>query len=283
MKKIIALVLSVLMLACCLTSCGAKVKTLDDIKKAGKLVVYTEAGFAPFEFVSGGKVVGVDIAICEEIAKKIGVELEVVDVNFDTIIGAIKSGKCDIGAAGITITEERKQEVTFSDSYTTSKQYIVCLATDKDGMKLEDLAGKKIGVQQGTTSDFICTDEINGTDNDDGSHTKGKLEGTGATVTAYQNPNLAAVALQGGKIDIVVTDKLPAEMIAANSTNSSAPLKCYELVYADGSVTDESYGIAMAKGNDELCALINEVIKDLTASGKIDEFIVHFSNEVTAD
>ena len=280
MKKIIALVLSVIMLACCLTSCGAKTRSLDDIKKSGKLVLYTEAGFAPFEFISGGKVVGVDIAICEEIAKEIGVELEVHDVNFDTIIGAIKSGKCDIGAAGMTITEERKEEVDFSIPYTTSKQYIVCFATDKDDMKLEDLAGKKIGVQLGTTSDFICSDEVSGTDDDDGNHTKGKLEGTGAEVVTYQNPNLAAVALKENKIDVVVTDKLPAEMIAANS---DGVLKCYELIYADGSVTDESYGIAMAKGNKELLDLINDIVNKLIASGKIDEFIVHFSNEVTAD
>lgn len=282
MKKIITLVIAAAMLisvALLGTGCSKGVRTLDDIKASGKLYVYTEAGFAPFEFISGGKVAGVDVAICEEIAKSIGVELVVTDVKFDSIIGAIKSGKCDMGAAGITITDERKEEVDFSEKYTTSKQYIVVLAENTTVSTLGTMAGLKIGVQQGTTSDFLISDEVNGTDNDDGTHNKGALEGTGAEVSSYESPNAVVPLLKSGKIDVLVTDKLPAEMIVANNSE----LKCFELLYDDGGVTDESYGIAVAKGNSELLAEINKVIAKLIEDGKIDEYIVYYSTEVKAD
>lgn len=282
MKKTFSLILALLMVTAlfAFTGCSGKNdQTLDGIKKAGKLVVYTEAGFAPFEFISNNKVVGVDIAICEEIAKEIGVELEVKDVAFNTILGAIESGKAAIGAAGITITDERKEQVDFSISYTTSKQYIVVKA-DSTIASYADLAGKKIGVQLGTSSDFIITDAINGTTDDDGNHVKGDFEGSGATVSTYANPNLAAVNLKDNKLDAVVTDKLPAELIVQNSDGA---YKCFELVYPDGSLTDESYGLCVAKSNKELLEVINKVLNKLIAEGKIDQFIVKYSTEVTAD
>lgn len=280
MKKFISLILAVVMVTAlfALTSCGKKTdQTLAGIKEAGELVVYTEAGFAPFEFIYEGKVVGVDIAICEEIAKALDVKLVVKDVAFNTILGAIESGKCAIGAAGITITEERKDQVDFSIAYTTSKQYIV-VKTDSEIDSYDDLAGKKIGVQLGTSSDFLISDAINGTEDDEGNHVKGDFEDTGATVSTYANPNLAAVNLDGNKLDAVVTDKLPAEMIVANSNGA---YRCFEVVFADGSLTDESYGLCVAKGNTELLAEINKVLTTLIESGKIDEYIVEYSNLVT--
>ena len=282
MKKIVSLIIAAVMLVSVLSlaSCGGKKgQTLDDIKKSGELVVYTEAGFAPFEFISNGEVVGVDIAICEEIAKEIGVKLVVKDVAFNTILGAIESGKAAIGAAGITITDERKDQVDFSIPYTTSKQFIVVKA-DSDIASYADLAGKKIGVQLGTTSDFIITDAINGTEDEDGNHVKGDFEGTGATVSTYANPNLAAVNLEGGKLDAVVTDKLPAELIV---NNSNGAYKLFELIFPDGSLTDETYGLCVAKGNTELLEVINNVLKKLIENGDIDKYIVKYSTEVTAD
>ena len=280
MKKIISLVLAVLMLTCVLASCGAKNgQTLDDIKKSGELVVYTEAGFAPFEFIYNNEVVGVDIAICEEIAKEIGVKLVVKDVAFNTILGAIESGKAAIGAAGITITPERAEQVDFSMPYTTSKQFIV-VKTDSAINSYADLAGKKIGVQLGTSSDFIISDAINGTEDDDGNHVAGDFEGTGATVSTYANPNLAAVNLEGDKLDAVVTDSLPAQLIVANSNGA---YRCFELIYPDGSLTDETYGLCVAKGNTELLEVINNVLAELIETGKIEEFIIYYSTEVTAD
>ncbi|MBQ7125166.1 MAG: transporter substrate-binding domain-containing protein [Clostridia bacterium] len=282
MKKILTLILATLLVVStfAFTGCSSKNdQSLEGIKKAGKLVIYTEAGFAPFEFLSNGKVVGVDVAICEEIAKEIGVELVVKDVAFNTILGAIESGKCAIGAAGITITDERKEQVDFSIPYTTSKQYIV-VKTDSEIASYADLAGKKIGVQLGTSSDFLITDAINGTEDDNGNHVKGDLEDTGAEVFTYANPNLAAENLGNGKLAAVVTDKLPAELIVANSNGA---YKCFELVFEDGSLTDETYGLCVAKGNTELLEVINKVLEDLIESGEIDNYIEYYSTEVTAD
>ncbi|MBE7066233.1 MAG: transporter substrate-binding domain-containing protein [Ruminococcaceae bacterium] len=272
MKKIIAAVLClVLVLACVgMTSCksAAEKQSVDAIKKAGVLTMYTNAEFPPFEYMKGTEVKGVDVDIAQAIADKLGVELEIKNVKFDTIIGSIQSGKGSIGAAGITVTEERKESVDFSIEYTTSKQYII-VPTDSTVAKIEDLAGMKIGVQLGTTGDFIITDEINGYESD-GEQQKGVLQDTGASVVTYNSAADAAIALNSGKIGAVVIDKLPAEIVAGNYDN----LKAIELVYADGSNTEESYAICVAKGNESLLKVINEVIEELKASGKIDEFII---------
>lgn len=272
MKKIIAAVLClVLVLACVgMTSCksAAEKQSVDAIKKAGVLTMYTNAEFPPFEYMKGTEVKGVDVDIAQAIADKLGVKLEIKNVKFDTIIGSIQSGKGSIGAAGITVTEERKESVDFSIEYTTSKQYII-VPTDSTVAKIEDLAGMKIGVQLGTTGDFIITDEINGYESD-GEQQKGVLQDTGASVVTYNSAADAAIALNSGKIGAVVIDKLPAEIVAGNYDN----LKAIELVYADGSNTEESYAICVAKGNESLLKVINEVIEELKASGKIDEFII---------
>lgn len=284
MKKVISLVLSLVLLVSLVLLSGcqsaAERNSVEAIKKAGKLVVYTEAGFAPFEFISGGKVVGVDIAIAEEIAKELGVELEVQDVNFNSILAAVESGKCAIGAAGITITDERKEQVDFSVSYATSQQYIIVPADNTTIETIEDLAGLRIGTQLGTTGDFLICDEISGTEDDDGNHVKGVLEGTGATVSEYANANIAATQMASNKLDAVVIDKLPAQLIVANSNGA---YKCFELVYEDGSKTDETYGLCVAKGNESLAEVINTVLNRMKAEGKIEELIVHYSTEVQMD
>lgn len=273
MKKIIAVVLCVVLALACvgMTSCGdaADKQSVDAIKKAGKLTMYTNAEFPPFEYMDGTEVKGVDVDIAQAIADKLGVKLEIHNVKFDTIIGSIQSGKGSIGAAGITVTDERKESVDFSIEYTTSKQYII-VAADSTVAKIEDLAGMKIGVQLGTTGDFIITDEINGYEGDDGKAVKGVLQDTGASVTTYNSAADAAIALNSGKIQAVVIDKLPAEIVASNYDN----LKAIELVYADGSNTEESYAICVAKGNESLLKVINEVIEELKANGKIDEYII---------
>ena len=273
MKKIIAVVLCVVLALACvgMTSCGdaADKQSVDAIKKAGKLTMYTNAEFPPFEYMDGTEVKGVDVDIAQAIADKLGVKLEIHNVKFDTIIGSIQSGKGSIGAAGITVTEERKESVDFSIEYTTSKQYII-VAADSTVAKIEDLAGMKIGVQLGTTGDFIITDEINGYEDGDGKAVKGVLQDTGASVTTYNSAADAAIALNSGKIQAVVIDKLPAEIIAGSYEN----LKAIELVYADGSNTEESYAICVAKGNESLLKVINEVIEELKANGKIDEYVI---------
>ena len=134
MKKFLSLALAVVMTlsALLLTGCNAvKKNNVDAIKEAGKLTVFTEAGFAPYEFIANGKIVGVDIKIMEAVAAKLGKKLVVEDVNFDSIVGAVKSGKADAGAAGITITAERAEVINFSTPYYTESIVVVCKADDK--------------------------------------------------------------------------------------------------------------------------------------------------------
>lgn len=249
MKKILSLVLVVLMLASTLCVAGCGGKTEDE------LVIYTEAGFAPYEFIYEGEIVGVDIKIMEAVANKLGKTLVVEDVNFDSILGAVKSGKADAGAAGITITAERSEEVDFSIPYSSTEQYIILKADNGAIANLEDLNGKKIGVQQGTTSDFLVSGLI------------ADATLTGAELTPYDAPSLAAAAL-GTKIDAVVTDKLTAEVIVASSNGA---YKTFKLVNADGSdvAEVEMYGVAVEKGNTELLNAINEVLTELLADGSI--------------
>lgn len=274
MKKLIAVVLCVMMTAVVLTGCSNK-QSVDAIKKAGKISIATNAEFPPYEYRANGEVVGVDIDIAKAIADELGVELEIQDVDFDTVITSVKSGKASMVIAGLTVTPERAEEIDFSVSYATSTQYIIV----KDNTSVNtvaDLAGMKIGVQLGTTGDMVVSDEIKGYYDDDGKKTSdGALENTGATVEQYANASLAAAALAAGKIDAVVVDKLPAELIVANYSG----MKTVKFLYADGSDTAESYAIGVAKGNDSLLEVINKVLTDLKNDGKIDEFTVtHTAN-----
>ena len=277
MKKFLAVLLSVVMLAVLATGC-AKYSPADEIKDRGTLVLYTNAAFPPYEYLSNGQAAGVDIDIAKAIAEELGVELEIHDVKFDTLIPALKSGKADIILAGMTVTDERKESVDFSISYATSVQYII-VPQDSEVDTIEDLAGMKIGVQLGTTGNFIMSDEVNGVDNEDGTHTQGVLEGTGAEVMTFNNAALAALELSNGGINAVVVDKLPAQIVAQNYEN----FKAIELVYADGSTTDESYAAAVAKGNESLLEVVDKVINELISSGKIDEWTVTHSNSAVDD
>ena len=269
LKKVVSLllVLTLVMSAFALTSC----------EKENVLTVYTNAEFPPFEYLDGQTPVGVDMQIAQAIADELGMKLEIKNVKFETIITSISSGKGDLGIAGITVTEERKEQVNFSINYATSTQYIV-MKNDAKIEKIEDLAGLKIGVQLGTTGDFVISDEISGTEDEKTKeHIKGVLEGTGATVTQYNSAADAAVSMSSGKVDVVVIDKLPAEIVAGQYDN----FKAIELVYADGSKTDESYAVAIAKGNDELLEKVNKVIERLIADGTIDQWIVDHTTKAS--
>ncbi|MCQ2428561.1 MAG: ABC transporter substrate-binding protein [Clostridia bacterium] len=268
MKKIIAVALAAVMLALalCMSSCSSY-RSVDKIKASGELIVYTEGGFAPYEFIYENKLVGVDISVMEEVAKELGVKLTVKDVNFDTICGAVQSGKADIGAAGITIRPDRAETVDFSVPYSSTEQYVI-VAADKDIPSVEALAGKQIGVQQGTTSDFLVEGLIN----------DGTLKGS--TLTPYTTPALAAAAI--GKIDAVVTDKLTAQIIVSGSNGA---FKTDKLLKADGSAAAEveEYGYAVAKGNAELLEIVNKVVKKLLADGTIDAWTQDFNSKASND
>ncbi|MGN0989170.1 MAG: transporter substrate-binding domain-containing protein [Eubacteriales bacterium] len=270
MKKIISAVLAAAMLAALMcfvfTGCSAKQITLEDIKASGKLVVYTEAGFVPYEFVYNNEIVGVDIEIMKKVAEKLGVTLQIEDVNFNTICAAVQSGKADCGAAGITIRADRTKQVDFSIPYSSTEQYVIVDAGNDSIKNLADLAGKKIGVQEGTTSDFLVEEKIA-----DGS-------AAGATVTPYTAPAVAAAVI-GSKLDAVVTDKLTAQIIASGNSN----LKAFPLVNSDGTpVSDvEEYGIAVNKNCKELLEFINGVLTEMLADGSVDGLVEYYSKLAT--
>ncbi|MBO7175902.1 MAG: transporter substrate-binding domain-containing protein [Clostridia bacterium] len=266
MKKFFSVTLAIVMLLSTLTMFGCgKATGLDAIKKAGKLTMYTEAGFAPYEFVYNNEIVGVDIEIMKAVADRIGVELEVQDTNFDAIIGGVQTGKVNAGAAGITITAERLESVDFSTPYTQTEQYVILPAGNTTIKFAEDLAGKNVGVQNGTTSDLLVEEMIS----------NGKM--AGATLTPYNTPAMAAAAI--GKIDAVVTDKLTAEIII----NNNEGLQAFPLVNSDGTPVAEieKYGICIAKGNEDLLAIINEVLDELIAAGKIAQWEQEYSAKAT--
>ena len=258
MKKILSLILAAVLLTVMLVGCGGAKNGLDAIKKSGKLTVYTEAGFAPYEFYYNNEIVGVDMEIMKAVAAKLGVEMVVTDVAFDTIVSGVQAGKANCGAAGMTINDERKESVDFSIPYSSTEQYLI-VAADNDALKtVEDLKGKSIGVQEGTTSDFLISDLIADKTLD------------GASLTPYKSP-AAAAAVVGTKVDAVVTDKLTAEVIVASSNGA---YKTFKLVKADGSdvAEVEQYGIAVTKGNQELLDVINEVLTELLANGSIAQW-----------
>lgn len=246
---------------------------LARIKANGELIMSTNAQFPPFESVGDdGSVVGVDVDIAQAIADKIGVKLTVKDGEFNAIINELQAGKSNIGAAGITVTPERAEQVDFSDPYFTSIQYFI-VKEGSDIKTVEDLAGKRVGVQLGTTGHILMDEANEGVDEDDGTHTKGVLEDNNAEVVPMKSAIEATQDLINGRLDAVVIDKLPAESLVAQ--NEGKGLITFELTYADGSKTDEQYAIAVPKGEDSasLLQLINEVIAELNQSGKLQESI----------
>ena len=221
-------------------------------KREDKLIMVTEAGFAPYEYYSDGKIVGVDVDIAREIAREMGKKLVVKDVAFDSIITEVKSGKSDIGAAGISYTEERARSVDFSINYTESKQVVV---VRKNGrvQNVDSINGKKIAVQLGSIADMFVSDEYSD------------------SVIVRQKKYLAAIQdLKDGKVDCVVMDELPAKSILLENN---------DLKILDDAVSEDAYGIIVDKGNKELLDVINIVINKLKAEGKINEFIMkHLEN-----
>jgi len=250
MKKIISLIMvglmSFLLLACGSSSgsagSGSSVKTVTP----GVLTMATNAYFPPYEYYEGDKIVGIDAEIAQAVADKLGLELKIEDMEFDAIITSIATGKADIGLAGMTVTEERKQNVNFSDSYAKGVQ-VVIVKEDSDIKSIDDLQGKKIGVQLATTGDIYCCDDF-GQEN----------------VEEYNSGNNAVMALVSGKIDAVVIDNEPAKnYVAANEG-----LKILETEYVT-----EDYAATLNKENTELLEAVNKAIAELKSEGKLDEIV----------
>ena len=238
-----------------------------------KIYVDTNAFFAPFEYYDGNKIVGVDVDIMNLVGKKLDKEVVFTNTDFGVIIDNVASGtQFDCGAAGITITDARKELVDFSNPYFTSVQYVIfkndtfsVSGTTTDGVEYilwEALAGKKIGVQTNTTGHIYVDGEINGQESDPDYGYDGVLYNTNTELVTYSNAQVAVSALGTG-VDVVVVDKLPAEYIVKNDSS----LKCYALYYDAETATEEQYAICVTKGNTELLNAINEVLSELGEDG----------------
>lgn len=226
-------------------------KDVEAIKKAGTIRMVTNAEFEPFEYKDNDKVVGIDADIAQKIADKLGVKLEISDIAFDSCIPALTSGKADFCAAGMTDTPDREKNVDFTESYYNASQAII-VTKGSDIKSRDDLNGKTVGVQQGTTGDIYCT-------NEDGSSDVKVKE-----VKRYPKGMDAVSDLIAGRIDAVVIDNFPADKYVEKN-----PSKLQKL---DEALTEEKYAIAVPKGSD-LKNTINEVIDDLNKNGEMDKIV----------
>lgn len=215
------------------------------------LVMATNAEFPPYEYYEGGKIVGIDAEIAAAIADKLGMTLRIDDMQFDATLVALQNGQADIAMAGMTVTEDRLQNVNFSDTYAEGHQVII-VKEDSAIASVDDLAGHTIGVQTNTTGDIYATDDYG----DEVMH-------------RYPKGADAVLALSQGMIDCVIIDLEPAKaFVAANDG-----LKILETEYAT-----EEYAIAIAKNNDELLEKVNTALQELTADGTVQEILDRYIN-----
>ena len=228
------------------------------VKTSGVLVMSTNAEFPPYEFHDSSSSVGVedfagiDVEVAKAIAEKMGCELKIEDIAFDSIIPQISSGMADMGMAGMTVTEDRKQNVDFSETYATSRQVIVV----KEGSEItgiESLAGKKIGVQLGTTGDILASDDAS----------------IGDGIERYNKAMEAIQALSQDMLDAVIVDLEPAKVFVKEVSG---------LKILDEAYTDEEYAICVKKGNTELLDNINAALAAIKADGTLDKIVDKYIN-----
>lgn len=259
MKKILSLAFALILTLTVFAACGNDSKPADS-KDSGnktetktKLVMATNAEFPPYEYHENNTVVGIDAEIAQAIADKLGMELEIVDTDFNSIIPGVQSKKFDMGMAGMTVSEDRLKSVNFSDSYATGIQAVI-VKEDSPIKSVDDLfaegANHTIGVQETTTGDIYTTDDI-------------EKKGLGK-VNRYNKGADAVQALIAGKIDCVVIDNEPAK----SYVNANKGLKILETEYAV-----EDYAICFAKDNDELKDKVNGALKELIADGTVKKII----------
>lgn len=239
MKKVIILMMLLITLG------GCK-------KNTNELIMVTEAGFAPYEYYDGGEIVGVDVDIAKEIAKYLGKTLVVKDIAFDSIINEVKTGKADFGAAGISYSENRAKNVDFSINYSVSKQ-VVIVSNNSNINNVNNISNKKIAVQLGSIADTFVTENFKN-----------------ASIVRQKKYLAAIEDLKAGKVDCVVMDELPAKEIVASNSG---------IKILDGSLTNDSYGMVVKKGNKELLDAINTVLEKLKNEGKIDEYIINHTEK----
>ena len=252
MKKIIAIMLAVVLAATSafvLASCGESNETSDtgsgsDANKA-ELHMATNAFFEPYEYYEGKKIVGIDAEIAEAICDKLGYKLVIDDMEFDSIITAVSSGKADFGMAGMTVTDERKKAVDFTDSYTTATQVIIVPEKDSKVNNADDIAKASVGVQLGTTGDLYVSDV------------------EGASVERFSKGADAVLALTKGKVDCVVIDNEPAKAFVEQNEG---------IKILDDPFENEDYAICLKKGS-ELTEKINGALKELKEDGTVKKIV----------
>ena len=271
MKKLIALLLAAMMVLA-LAACASNASTdttapadsaaeteapaeeaADSTAASGKLTMATEATFPPYEYYDGDAIVGIDVEVAQAIAAKLGMELEVTDIAFDSIIPGIQTGKYDMGMAGMTVTDERKEQVNFSDSYATGVQ-VVIVKDDSPITSVDDLfadgASTVVGTQAGTTGFIYATSDI-------------EDAGLG-TVKSFGKTTDAVEALKNGQVDCVILDNEPAKaLVAANEG----------LHILDTEYAVEDYAIAIAKENTDLLEKVNKALSELTADGTLQSIV----------
>ena len=271
MKKIIAIVMALAMvfsLALVFTSCTDNNTTVEEnsteaeaagsmTATEGVLVMATNAAFPPYEFKEGDAFAGIDVEIAEKIAEKLGMTLEIKDVEFGSIVGGVQTGKFDMGMAGMTVTDERLESVNFSTTYATGIQ-VVIVAEDSAISSLDDLKGDgsmKFGVQQDTTGDIYASAPV-------------EDYGYGEeNVVRYKTGADAVQALKAGKVDAVIIDNEPAKsFVAANEG----------LRILDAEWAVEDYAIAIAKENTALLTAVNNALAELEADGTIASIIAKY-------
>ena len=275
MKKIVSLILAVLLIASTMVAFSACKKDGD------KLVMATNAAFPPYEYKDGDNFAGIDVEIAQKIAEKLGMELEIVDVDFGAVLTGVAEGKYDMGMAGITVTDTRKQTMDFSDTYATGIQVIIV----NDGSaitSLDDLfnfdaetgdpvslknTGIRIGVQENTTGDIYSSDDITNWGfnnlNEDGS-----VNGEDR-VKRFKTGAEAVAALKNNQVDCVIIDNEPAKSFVAANTG-------IHILEGDNEYAIEDYAICVKKGNTELLTKINQALAELKADGTIAAIVAKY-------
>ena len=249
MKKLIAAAALVTLTLSLLAGCAEKAPAGGDTGVGDEkqtLVMATIAQFPPYEYYDGDNIVGIDAEVAALIADKLGMELEIADIEFDSIVPGVQQGKYDMGMAGMTVNDERLEKVNFTSSYAKGVQ-VVIVKEDSEIKSIDDLEGKTIGAQQGTTGAIYAADDY-GSDN----------------VTTFASGNLAVEGLKTGKVDCVILDNEPAKAYVKANTG----LKILDTEYAN-----EDYAIAIAKDNTELMEKVNAALEELIANGELQKIV----------
>ena len=243
--KLTSLLLALVMTVCCFVACGNEpaVDEAADDADVKVLKMATNAEFPPFEYLENGEVVGADADIAYAIAEKLGMELEITNIDFDAALTGAATGKYDVAVAGITANDERRKNMNFSDNYYTASQAIIVTA-DSEIAVAADLEGKKVSCQEGTTGEQYLLDG-------------------GYEIQSYKTGAEAIAALTAGKVDAVVIDNAVAKALSEKQEGKTVVL--------DEALTEEAYAIAIELGNDELTEKINGALDELKAEGKLAE------------